>query len=146
MRNWTTNQPISHSWIFAFWEFKDRATWSSKTETHAWRNWIDPNRNKRSDSRPWRKSSSHLRRKSGSDYEEMLVYCWEKEKGERRKRKSLVVRTWGRHVSNVGPTKMPVFTLLPLLLVCQKLKTTESCFQFPWLKLNLLRIESWKLS
>ena len=102
-----------------------------------------------------KKSGSHLWRKSGSDYEEMLVCCWEKEKGgrERRKRKGkerkrnlLVLRTWGRHVSDAGPTKMHVFTLLPSLLIFQKLKTTESCFQFPWLKLNFLRIELRKLS
>ena len=32
-----------------------------KTETRAWRNRIDPNRNRRSDSRPWRKSGSRLK-------------------------------------------------------------------------------------
>ena len=54
VRNWTTNRPISRSQIFAFWEFEDRVSRSSRTETCAWRNWIDPNCNRRSDSRPWK--------------------------------------------------------------------------------------------
>ena len=50
----------------------------------------------------------------------MLVCCWEKEKGERRKRKgkerkrkALVLRTWCRHVPDAVPTKMHVLTILP---------------------------------
>ena len=60
----------------------------------------------------------------------MLVCCWEKEKGEREKEKVLVLRTWGTHVLDAGPTKMHVFTILPLSDWFWVLKTAETCFQF----------------
>ena len=146
MRNWTTNQPISRSRIFAFWEFEDRATWSSKNRD---------SRLKKSDrSKPQQKIWFSSMKKIGFPLMKKIgIRLWRnvglllgegerrKRKGKERKRNSLVLRTRGRHVSDAGPTKMHVFTLLPPLLIFQKLKTTESCFQFPWLKLNCLRIE-----
>ena len=81
------------------------------------------------------KVTDRQERKEYKIYEEMLVCCWEKEKGERRKRKGKERKRKSRWclglVSDTGPTKMHVFTLLPPSLVFQKLKTIESCFQFP---------------
>ena len=53
----------------------------------------------------------------------------ERERGK-RERESCWCLGLEVHVFDASPTKMHVFTLLPPLLVFQKLKTTESCLQF----------------
>ena len=66
--------------------------------------------------------------------------CWfvagrrrkRKEERERvkRERKSLVLRTWCRHVPNAGPTKMHVFTILPRYSFFKNWKQLKVVFNF----------------